>query len=79
MGDSMAIARTRPREERLELRMSREEKLALEVAARHQGVSITDYLLAHSLPPARQEAYRGALAGKPTRDFLVQMLEKMLL
>jgi len=66
----------RPREERLELRLRHEDKLTLEAAARQQGVTVSAYLLAHSLPSARQEAAHTILLANPARDFLLDLLGK---
>jgi uncharacterized protein (DUF1778 family) len=66
----------RSREERFELRLTHDDKVALEAAARHQGVTVSAYLLAHSLPSARQEAAQAILLANPARDFLLNLLTK---
>jgi uncharacterized protein (DUF1778 family) len=65
----------RPREERVELRLNHEDKLTLEAAARHQGVTVSAYLLSHSLPAARQEAAQAILLAQPARDLVLDLLE----
>ncbi len=65
----------RPREERVELRLNHEDKLTLEAAARHQGVTVSAYLLSHSLPAARQDAAQAILLENPARDLVLDLLE----
>jgi uncharacterized protein (DUF1778 family) len=74
----MPGASKRPHEERLELRLRHEDKLALLTAARHQGVTVSAYLLAHSLPSARQEAAQAILLPNPARDQLLAILPSLL-
>jgi uncharacterized protein (DUF1778 family) len=61
---------------RLELRLRMEDKKVLEAAASFEGVSIAAYLLAHSLPAARQQALQAMTLGNEARDRFLRLLER---
>ncbi len=64
------------KEDRLEVRIKRDDKRLLEVAAALQGQSVTSYLLTHGLVAARQDRAQALILEAPARDRLVALLEK---
>ena len=62
-----------PREERIELRATREEKRLLTAAAAHERLDLTSFVLRNALPAARavvEQAERIVLSGRDSERVL---------
>ncbi|MDE0387161.1 MAG: DUF1778 domain-containing protein [Rhodospirillales bacterium] len=61
-------ATTAPREERIELRATREEKRLLSSAAAHERLDLTSFIMRNALPAARQAVDRAERIVLSERD-----------
>jgi uncharacterized protein (DUF1778 family) len=71
------VAASAPRQERIELRATREEKQLLATAAAHERLDLTSFIMRSALPAARSAVERAECSALSERDSMrvLELLE----